>query len=562
MQDAPVPTEPEDGANDAPRRGNLRLRDAEAVATVRRDMFGDGSLLDALAGPPPMPEKAESPPDPAGPAQSAEPPAPEGPPARQGDAAAESRGDAPEAPRSSENEAQSLDAIIDSFPAEPVAGASQELGEGTAEAGLAGVPPADAAPATAMPQMGVSSLFDSLGSIDQRTNETQPTEEPPPPTAPTLDLDMSMLELRVPTRPVLVRQMPVPQSDPPAIASPNVEPPASVEPAARALEADTDVEPPASVALASEADTDEGQAGGVPDLDMSMLERPPARPVLQPVLQPAPESGPVGAGALYGESSRVLESEIAPEEPRAAEPPVHASAADTSAEAAGSAQEPDEPPPADVEGALPFTGPAPWPLFPGRHDGAGRLPDFAEYPQTGEGPSFLEPLVRSTEPSEPESAPSYAEPTVAPSFSGLVEPANDLGFSEPQVLPAYSEPAEAVARPMFDAASKIAAEAHATAEALDNLKRLLAHSTPGLHDRLEDPLRPPDHAAGLGHVRLNLHGDPTPFPTSGPAALMPMPLPVPPERSRNGGIYVLGFLTGLGLSLMAGIALYVLINLG
>jgi hypothetical protein len=37
---------------------------------------------------------------------------------------------------------------------------------------------------------------------------------------------------------------------------------------------------------------------------------------------------------------------------------------------------------------------------------------------------------------------------------------------------------------------------------------------------------------------------------------------VPPERSRVKGIYLMGFLTGLALSLMAGLALYLLINMG
>jgi hypothetical protein len=41
-----------------------------------------------------------------------------------------------------------------------------------------------------------------------------------------------------------------------------------------------------------------------------------------------------------------------------------------------------------------------------------------------------------------------------------------------------------------------------------------------------------------------------------------LPLPVPPERAGVKGIYLLGFLTGLALSLMAGLALYLLINLG
>jgi hypothetical protein len=39
-------------------------------------------------------------------------------------------------------------------------------------------------------------------------------------------------------------------------------------------------------------------------------------------------------------------------------------------------------------------------------------------------------------------------------------------------------------------------------------------------------------------------------------------MPVPPRHARSKSIYLLGFLTGLGLSLMAGVALYLLINVG
>jgi hypothetical protein len=39
-----------------------------------------------------------------------------------------------------------------------------------------------------------------------------------------------------------------------------------------------------------------------------------------------------------------------------------------------------------------------------------------------------------------------------------------------------------------------------------------------------------------------------------PAPLLP--LPVPPQRASSRGVYLLGFLTGLALSLMAGVVLY------
>jgi hypothetical protein len=90
---------------------------------------------------------------------------------------------------------------------------------------------------------------------------------------------------------------------------------------------------------------------------------------------------------------------------------------------------------------------------------------------------------------------------------------------------------------------KIAAEANATAEALENLKRLLMQGGPPEASR-----------------SMNLRGEASPFVASEPAPLLP--LPVPPAEPTRKGIYLLGFLTGLGLSLMAGIALYVLIALG
>src|SRR5262245_1554814 len=204
MQDAQVPTDPDDEASDPPRRASLRLRDAEAVATVRRDMFGDGSLLDALAGSQPGPQRTGSPPDATASAQpAAAPPGPEG------DAAA-GQGEAPRQADPAEaasqwgpgliaNVEQSLDAIIDSFPVEPAAGAPQQPVEEGAEARIAA--PAHASPALgATPQMGISSLFDSLGGIEQGV-DAQPVEEPPAPSGPPLGLDMSMLEVRVPTRP-------------------------------------------------------------------------------------------------------------------------------------------------------------------------------------------------------------------------------------------------------------------------------------------------------------------------------------------------------------------------
>jgi hypothetical protein len=534
MQDAQVPTDPEDGASDQPRRAGIRLRDTEAVATARRDMFGDGSLLDTLAGPPPAPENAEGPAaDPAAPAQPAAPSQPEAAegqvadPAQHAAPAEAASAEAPEPALGPADAAQSLDAIIDSFPAERPGGGD--------EADAAGPSPG-APPVAVTPSMGIASLFDSLGGVGPPVDDASPVEEPPPPGAPALELDMSMLEIRVPARPTLF-----PESDAPTLAAPADVPPLPVGPDSQphevqAHEVQADVSH-ADLARADLARADEGQAGEPqadgPDLDMSMLERSPARPVLQA------ESDPY---ELYGGYALPAEGEVQPDRV-----PTYDAAA-----------EPDAP--ASDAG---WVAPPPFPERPDEVAGGGpysELPvllDLVEPRKAVSPPPFIEPLVLPglAEAAEPETAPGYdpgyEEPMAAPAFRGHSEPADARGAPEPLVMPGYSEPDESAARPMFDAAYKIEAEAQATADALDNLKRMLGHTDPGQ----QEPIGP---AAGQGHMRLNLHGDPTAFPS--PPTMMPMPMPEPPERRRTSSIYLLGFLTGLGLSLMAGIALYVLIN--
>ncbi len=523
MQDAQGPRDSEDGAGDAPRRAGLRLRDAEAVATVRRDMFGDGSLIDTLAGPPAAPEAASgTPPGPAASAQPVEPSPPEADAAEgDGDTTRQQGLDAAglAAPVPFANVPQSLDAIIDSFPSEPSAG-QPHLPGNEAEANLAASVPdapavpgmaADASeplsiavPAIAQPQTGISSLFDSLGGIvEQHSDGVRPTEEPPAPSAPILELDMSMLE-RSPGRRRLMR----PKAESPAAALPTGAPHPSIGP-----------EPQAPEIQSTETETNEDQPGE-PDLDMSMLERLPTRPVLQPEPQADDdtEAGEIGAVAL--------------------------SPADAMAE-------PDARP-GDFE----------------RGDAADAPQGFGELPQGLDASPFIETLAMPALAESSEPGPRYSEPSAA---------LYALGSPEPQVLPAHTDPVESAAQPMFDAAAKIAAEAQATAEVLDNLRRFLAPGPPGLQGPIElpgddtghvvenapphFPARSPPHAPPHTPVRLNPHGGPTPFQSSGPAALMPMPLPIPPDRKGTKSIYVLGFLTGLGLSLMAGVALYLLINL-
>jgi hypothetical protein len=520
MQDAQVPGDPEDGASEPPRRANLRLRDAEAVASVRRDMFGDGSLLDTLAASPLAPQDSENPRSAS--VQAVDPSRPEG-------AGGEVTRDAahptelaatasPAVPQPLANVAQSLDAIIDSFAAQPVAGGPQRPGEDKVEASLAALPAtfrtpgteadsAESSPGagsgTTTPPMGISSLFDSLDSFGQRGRGAWSAEEPPAPTAPGVDLDMSMLEAGQPAHPALE-----PESGPPigaALEGASTQP---VQPGSQVQEIR------AEDVLGS---VEEPPAPSAPtlDLDMSMLERPHARPVLQPEGDPSPfsEHGVQADGIRAGEVEEY--------EQNAMEPPL-VRAADASGEPDAPAEDSGKPPYADDARFSPFFGRV-W------------APAFAERPDAPGGQSY----------------PELSD------LADRAQAASPQPFIEPLVMPAYPEPAEPAAPPMFDAASKIEAEAQAAADALDNLKRLLASRTPGP----EQPIESPGDSPAAGYAGFNLQGDPSPFPSGGPAALMPMPMPAPPERGRMRGIYALGFLTGLGLAVMAGVALYLLINM-
>jgi hypothetical protein len=175
-------------------------------------------------------------------------------------------------------------------------------------------------------------------------------------------------------------------------------------------------------------------------------------------------------------------------------------------------------------------------------------------------PQFAAPLELVASNPEPVDAPAYSEdpppyeepaeaPREFPDFAPYPVPNGATGTTDTVASPpplfstAASREAATAASPMFDAAAKIAAEASATAEALENLKQLLKQNVP--------PEAPPS---------MNLRGEASPFVANAPAPLLP--LPVPPADPPRKHIYLLGFLTGLGLSLMAGIALYLLIAMG
>jgi hypothetical protein len=437
MEDRQVQTDAEEAAGGGEtRRAGRRLSDTEAVATMRRDMFGDGSLLDVLAGSPPAPEGPPEP-DPASlSAGDADPPPPDSAAAAEGPSPAPTGADA--APPASLAEVpQALDSIIDSFPPEPP-GADPGASSAAADRGDAAHPSFGATP------LPVSAIFRALEAMGRQEPEAQPAPDPA-----------------------------APPGDPAAAAAPDGAEPGRVdELAAPSLDA------------AATAEAGEPEA-------------------------PVP--------AAHGLELRNLLS-----------PPFPAEA--------------NSPPHPDLDGVPPFL------------DGDGGPP----YGQPSRMPQFAAPLelvVSNPEPVEapayPEDPPPYEEPAEAPrefpDFAPYPAPddAADTVASPPPLLSSTaSQATESAASPMFDAAAKIAAEANATAEALENLKRLLMQSVPA-------PEAPP---------AMNLRGEASPFVAGKPLPLLP--LPAPPAEGPRKGIYLLGFLTGLGLSLMAGIALYFLIAMG
>jgi hypothetical protein len=202
------------------------------------------------------------------------------------------------------------------------------------------------------------------------------------------------------------------------------------------------------------------------------------------------------------------------------------------------------PPHPELEGGPPFADDAGGPPY-GK---ASSMPQFVaplelvvSNPEPVEAPVYPEDLPPYEEPVEPLGVFPYFAPYPAP--NGAAGAAGTVASPPPLFSTAASPASEAAASPMFDAAVKIAAEANATAEALENLKQFLMQGGPPEASR-----------------SMHLRGEASPFVASEPAPLLP--LPVPPAEPTREGIYLLGFLTGLGLSLMAGVALYLLIALG
>jgi hypothetical protein len=226
------------------------------------------------------------------------------------------------------------------------------------------------------------------------------------------------------------------------------------------------------------------------------------------------------------------EAGLSPPEPSGLPPyielPAHPERGEEHAEPAGQAPFAEPPSYAPVP---PF---GPWPSpFPEASDATAATPPFG-------GPRRL---------------PTFAEPTAA---TALPEPREVAGFpgfdpDRPALDPATGTSAEATA--------KIAAQANATAQVLDNLQRLLSKTvSPAPSAPQPQPVRPHDPPHSPHSAAFHRPRDPMPF-TRERAPMLPLPVP-PPERTGSKKVYLLGFFTGLVLSVMAGAALFFLINTG
>jgi len=434
MQDAQFPPDADNAKGTPARRSGLRLSDAEIVATTRLDMFGDGSLKEALSTSP-------GPGDGQDPSSAAEAP-PADPPGIPDIAVA----DAPRQSLPPADVQQRLGAGIEYSDAE-----NPDLDQPESDAPRQSPDPERGQIAATAAHVEVSPIFSALDAADKRAEETEGHE-----VAPAM-LDPGILV-----------------------------PPGWTE--------------------------REGSAGPLSE-----------QPRFRDELRKAPTSArPPDAVFADGSAGHIEESDA----PGSADILIEGAA--DSAIATGAPEPPAESFAAGQEeaGMPPFPDPAGEPPFP-----------------------------------EPQEVPAFPEPQAVQASPEFAEPYAFRGEPDPPA-------------PVVDAAAKIAAEANATAEALENLKRLLGHKLPNLDpaelagrfDRSFERTVPPSPewtvppSPRIGTLRLQIPVEPAPFAPSAYAPLLP--LPVPPRRSSSKGIYLLGFLAGLGLSLMAGAALYFFISTG
>jgi hypothetical protein len=515
MDDAQVPADSDDKGE--ARRPARRLSDAETVAATRRDMFGDGSLLDTLAGSVAAPEAPNGVAD----APAAAPANPAGPSA----ALADEHGDPgfadPFPPGQLASFPQSLDDIIDAFPTGP----SARNAEGSDLQGPSPSPSPSPSPRTSsgfLPPPRLTAMDQGLGSGGRASD--------PPFGAASERSDVSS---------IFNSLSPLDGHGEPLQAAAEAIP-ALIETAGTPQTAQNVGEFRGDSAA---GDTPEAPSGMAPTLATLML---PPTPQIPGPPHPETEGMPQFSDADMPQFAEPLRIGGAPP---FAEPPQYPE--DASSAQAYPEDMPQFAEPLRIGGAAPYAETPAYPEDPGIAPYAVPVTDVYAVPVT-EG--YALPVAEA-----PDVLP-YAEPPVLPPFVTSADATPGIAappLPPPLVHSTAGSEAETAVAPMFDAAAKIAAEASATAEALENLKRMLgqhvadAAATP-------QPQQPPP--LPRRYAQAHFRPDPEPYAASAGALLMPMP--VAPRHARSKSIYLLGFLTGLGLSLMAGVALYLLINVG
>ena len=204
-------------------------------------------------------------------------------------------------------------------------------------------------------------------------------------------------------------------------------------------------------------------------------------------------------------------------------------------------------------------------------------PSDWETPSPEPPPAFAEAALHPAEPDAKANAADHAPEQYAGSAPSMPALPPDLlvaAARDPEQPPAAAGEASRPGDPVREAAAKIAAEATATAAALENLKRLLEHKLPTMDvvtpppqvvrrplqaERPRERVAPPHSPTGLP-VRTTAGLPPY---IAAPRAAPPLPIPLfEPSSSSGGRLYLLGFLAGFGLALMAGAMLYVFISIG
>lgn len=523
MEDAQFPPEAGDAGRAPAPRSRKRLSDAEAVATTRLDMFGDNSLKEALSGgapgggevpadatdatPADQPPPAGSAADAAGPAVpdptlSDAPPQPPPPPVIELhplDRAADV-----------EREPAALDPDHDNSNTSP----ASEFASPSLDQSSEPEPDPAASPAA---RMQVSSIFDTLDAAEERADAPPASESGSP--------------------------------GPDQSSGPEPDPAAGV-PASRMQIS----------SIFDALDTAEGRADALPEPEFGS-------PGLDQSAEPEPD--PTTAAILAPmEVPSIFDALDATDE--------HAEAERNDETPPALSSTPDPTPP-----GLPVHNG--WPSVPAeliskaREEGDAVAEDASDAASRAESPAETSPTAQDADSlADPAEAPPDPPPT--PSFPGFSagppfpDPSGVAQSAELSHPPPFfrSELEPNPAPPMLDdPAAQIAAEATATAEALDNLRHLLKNKLPDLEDA-EPASRQPDRTGErvvsspplVDDLRMNLEPELPPFAGRQTTPLMPlMPLPLPPERSSR-GVYLLGFLTGLALSVMAGAVLYFFISLG